>query len=349
MAAVMSRRRPAVLVANGTEGEPLSDKDRTLLTHNPHLVLDGMTAAAAAIGATRIILAIEAARVDTAAAVRRALAERRHHPDVELALTPSRYVAGQETALVRWIEDGEARPRFGGRPHERGVGGRPTLVDNVETLAHVGLIARFGAEWFRSLGQEDEPGSTLVTVAGGVRRPGVYEIPVGYPLGDLLRHAEAEPAQAVLVGGYYGAWIAADQAVAAPLSSSGLAPLGAAPGSGVIVAIPADACAWSEVTTVAGWYAAHSAGQCGPCRFGLADIARAILALAAGDPAAEAAARRWTEMVRGRGACRFPDGAAGFITSALDVLQAEVSDHARASCRRRPGGYLPAPPPGRTG
>jgi NADH:ubiquinone oxidoreductase subunit F (NADH-binding) len=349
MAAVTSRRRPAVLVANGTEGEPLSDKDRTLLTHNPHLVLDGMTAAAAAIGATRIILALEEVRADTTAAVRQALAERRHHPDVELALTPSRYVAGQETALVRWIEAGDARPRFGGRPFERGVGGRPTLVDNVETLAHVGLIARFGAEWFRTLGPEDEPGSTLVTVAGGVRRPGVYEIPVGYPLSELLRHAEAEPAQAVLVGGYYGAWIGAREAASARLSSSGLAPLGASPGSGVIVAIPADACAWSEVTAVAGWYAAHSAGQCGPCRFGLADIARALRAMASGDPGAEAAARRWTEMVRGRGACRFPDGAAAFVTTALDVLQAEVSDHARRSCRRRLGGYLPAPAPGRTG
>jgi NADH:ubiquinone oxidoreductase subunit F (NADH-binding) len=346
MSAVASRRGPSVLVANGTEGEPLSAKDRTLLTGNPHLVLDGVAAAAAAVGATRAILALEAVRTETAAAVRRALTERPGGPHVELVLTPSRYVAGQETALVRWIDHRDARPVFGGRPFERGVGGRPTLVDNVETLAHIGLIARFGARWFRGLGPEDEPGSTLVTVGGGVRHPGVYEVPVGYPLADLLQQVEAEPVQAVLVGGYYGAWIGADKVGAARLSRAGLAHLGASPGSGVIVAIPADACALAEVAAVAGWYSAHSAGQCGPCQFGLADIARALRGLSDGDPAAADAARRWTSLVKGRGACRFPDGAATFVDSALDVLQAEVSDHLRGRCGRRPGGYLPTPAPG---
>jgi NADH:ubiquinone oxidoreductase subunit F (NADH-binding) len=348
MATVASRRGPAVLVANGTEGEPLSHKDRALMVGNPHLVLDGAAAAAAAVGATRIMLAVEAARADTVAALRRALAERPDGPAVELVLTPSRYVVGQETALVRWIDSRDPRPVFGGRPYERGVGGRPTLVDNVETLAHVGLVARFGARWFRGMGTEEEPGSMLVTVAGGVQRPGVYEVPIGYPLGDLLRQVEAQPAQAFLVGGYYGAWVSAEQAGEARLSSAGLAAHGASPGAGVIVAVPADACALVEVTAVAAWYSAHSAGQCGPCVFGLADIAGAVRGLAAGDPAAEVAARRWTEMVRGRGACRFPDGAATFVESALDVLRTEITDHLHNRCRRRHGGYLLAPAPGPT-
>ncbi len=346
MAAVASRRGPAVLVANGTEGEPLSGKDRELLIGNPHLVLDGMVATAAAVGASRLILAIEEIRADTMSAVRRALSERSDGSAIEIVPTPSRYVVGQETALVRWIDAGDARPEFGRRPYERGVGGRPTLVDNVETLAHVGLIARFGADWFRALGTEDEPGSMLVTMAGGVRRPGVYEVPVGYPLANLLHHVETEPVQAVLVGGYYGAWIGADEVARGRLSSAGLAALGAAPGPGVIVAVPADACALAEVTSVAAWYAAHSAGQCGPCRFGLADIAGALRRLADGDPTGEAAARRWTGMVKGRGACRFPDGAAHFVESALDVLHIEVTDHLRGRCWRRHGGYLPTPVPG---
>jgi NADH:ubiquinone oxidoreductase subunit F (NADH-binding) len=311
-------------------------------------VLDGVVAAGAAVGATRLILAVEAARFDTAAALHRALAERPDGRAIELVLTPSRYVVGQETALVRWIDSRDPRPVFGARPYERGVGGRPTLVDNVETLAHVGLLARFGARWFRGMGTEAEPGSTLVTVAGGVQRPGVYEVPIGYPLGDLLQHVEAQPAQAFLVGGYYGAWIGAEQALEARLCSAGLAAYGASPGAGVIVAVPADACALVEVTAVAEWYSAHSAGQCGPCVFGLADIARALHGLAAGDPGAEAAARRWTEMVRGRGACRFPDGAATFVESALDVLRAEITDHLRGRCRRRHGDYLGTPTPGPT-
>jgi NADH:ubiquinone oxidoreductase subunit F (NADH-binding) len=220
------------------------------------------------------------------------------------------------------------------------------LVDNVETLAHIGLIARFGPEWFRALGPADEPGSMLVTLAGGVRRPGVYEIPVGYPLGELLRHVEAEPLQAVLVGGYFGAWIDPVQAQEATLSTAGLAPFGAGPGAGVIVPVPALACAVAEVAAVAEWYAAHSAGQCGPCLFGLADIARAARGLANGESGAEVAARRWTQMVRARGACHFPDGAATFLDSALDVMADELADHSRGGCGRHPRGYLKAPPPG---
>jgi NADH:ubiquinone oxidoreductase subunit F (NADH-binding) len=305
-----------------------------------------MVAAAAAIGATRMVLAVEGARPETMAAIRRALTERPTRPMVELCSTPSRYVAGQETALVRWIEGGEARPVFRGRPFEQGVAGRPTLVDNVETLAHIGLIARFGAAWFRALGPEDEPGTTLVTVAGGVRHPGVYEIPVGYPLVQLLSHVDAEPAQAFLIGGYFGAWVPAQLAAQVRLSSESLAQVGASPGAGVIVALPTDACAWAEVTSVAEWYSAHSAGQCGPCLFGLADIARAVRGVRDGDAGAEAAAHRWTEMVRGRGACHFPDGAATFVESAFDALATEVADHRGGICRRRCAGYLPAPPPG---
>jgi NADH:ubiquinone oxidoreductase subunit F (NADH-binding) len=346
MMAVAAGRGPAVLVANGTEGEPLSAKDHALLTANPHLVLDGMIAAAAAVGATRMVLAVEGARPETMAAIRRALAERTTRPDVELRSTPSRYVAGQETALVRWIDGGEARPIFRGRPFEQGVAGRPTLVDNVETLAHIGLIARFGAAWFRALGADNEPGTTLVSVAGGVRRPGVYEIPVGYPLVELLSHVAAEPAQAFLIGGYFGAWVPAERASQVRLSSESLAQVGASPGAGVIVALPANACAWAEVVSVAEWYSAHSAGQCGPCLFGLNDIARAVRGVRDGEAGAEAAARRWTQMVRGRGACHFPDGAATFVESALDALGAEVADHGGGRCRRHQAGYLPAPPPG---
>ena len=189
LAAVAERRGPAVLVANGTESEPLSAKDRVLLTHNPHLVLDGVAAAAAAVGAERAIVAIERSQPATAGVVRAALAERPPGPTrlgMEVVLTPSRYVAGQETALVSWINGGEARPRFAAPPYEAGVAKRRTLVDNVETLAHLGLIARFGADWFRLIGPPDEPGSMLATLAGGVAHPGVYEVPIGASLGDLL-------------------------------------------------------------------------------------------------------------------------------------------------------------------
>jgi NADH:ubiquinone oxidoreductase subunit F (NADH-binding) len=347
MAAVASRRGPAIVVANGTEGEPLSDKDRALLICNPHLVLDGVVAAASAIGATRAVIAIERGRAATVAAVKEAMAERpRMGPPLEVVQTPNRYVAGQETALVRWINGGDARPVFGSRPYEKGVDGRPTLVDNVETLAHIGLIARFGASWFRRFGTADEPGTFLVTVTGGVARPGVYELPVGAPLTGLLGQAGAHPLQALLLGGYFGTWAAGDEIADVTLSAAGLAPIGARLGCGVVVAIPHDVCAWAEVATVAKWYAAHSAGQCGPCLFGLADIAGAVNRILDGDPEAEATAGRWADMVKGRGACQFPDGAAGFVSSAVRVFRQEIADHRLGRCHRPYGGHLPAPGPG---
>jgi NADH:ubiquinone oxidoreductase subunit F (NADH-binding) len=346
MASVAARRGAKVLVANGTEGEPLSNKDCVLLTLNPHLVLDGILAAAGAVGARRVILCVKRGQGAVLSALRRALGERHETPEIELLETPDRYVAGQETALVHWINGGTAQPTFGSRPFQRGVDGKPTLVDNVETLAHVGLIVRFGAAWFSTIGRGKETGSALVTVGGGIERPGVYEIPVGLPLVALLNQVQARPAQALLLGGYFGRWVDARLAGDATLCNEGLAHLGARFGCGVVVAIPEDACALAEVAAVAGWYSANSAGQCGACLFGLADIARAMQGVVGGDPSAEVAARRWTAMVRGRGACQFPDGAAMFVDSALDALATEVAEHRQGRCRRPYRNHLPVPKPG---
>jgi NADH:ubiquinone oxidoreductase subunit F (NADH-binding) len=329
MRAVAGGTGPKVVVANGTEGEPLSQKDRVLLAANPHAVLDGIAVAAAAVGAQRAILCVARGQAGLVAGLQRALAARSDAVTVELAQSPDRYVTGQESALMAWLNGGDARPTMGPRPSDRGVGGRPTLVDNVETLAHVGLIARHGPTWFRRLGPPEEPGSALVTVSGGVRHPGVYEIPIGYPLVDLLRHVGAEAIGAVLLGGYFGAWIDPGAVQAATLSDRGLAPWGARLGCGVVSVVPERSCALAEVAAVADWYAANSSGQCGPCLFGLADIARAVTGLMTGEPGAETAARRWTAMVRGRGACGLPDGAALFVESALAALPVEIAAHRR--------------------
>jgi len=346
MAAVAGGRGRPVVVANGTEGEPLSEKDRSLLRYRPHLVLDGVVAAAAAVGADRAVVCIERAGADVAAAVRQAMRERRDGLPIRLALTPSRYVAGQETALVRWLDGGDARPVFGTKPFARGVSGRPTLVDNVETLAHVALIARHGAGWYRQFGTPDEPGTALVTVSGAVARPGVYEVPLGSTLRGLLDAVDAAPARAVLLGGYFGTWVPAERIPELVLSTEGLAPIKARLGCGVVFVMPEDACALQEVAVVADWYASQSAGQCGACVFGLADIAATTYQLAEGDTRAEAATRRWTGMVRGRGACQLPDGAAGFVDSALDAFADELDEHGHGRCRRPYRGYLPAPAPG---
>jgi NADH:ubiquinone oxidoreductase subunit F (NADH-binding) len=329
--------RPVVIV-NGCEGEPASGKDKLLLTRAPHLVLDGALLAAAAVGAREVIVCLDRHAADARASIGRALDERaRIEPPavpMRLAAAPSHYVTGEESALVHWLNGGEAKPTVvPPRPYERGVGGRPTLVDNVETLAHVALIARWGADWFRSVGSAAEPGSMLVTVSGAVARAGVYEVPTGARLGRVLERAgaRAEEVSGVLVGGYFGTWLSVEHAATAPLSCAGPGPVGAAPGAGVIVALPRQSCGIVESARVLAWLAAETAGQCGSCVNGLAALADTTSALARGGAPRDAASRllRWAEQVEGRGACRLPDGAVRFLRSALSTFQRDLDRHLR--------------------
>jgi NADH:ubiquinone oxidoreductase subunit F (NADH-binding) len=345
--------RTPIVVANGTEGEPLSAKDKTLLVHAPHLVLDGMVAAARAVGADEAVVCVERNTPTVAQILRRAIGERGQLDDgitLRVATTPARYVVGEETALVNWLNGGDAKPTFTPpRPFERGVGRRPTLVDNVETLAHVALIERFGAPWWRKVGTTDDPGSMLVTLTG-VDRPGVYEVPLGTPLKSVLRNAGAHDVTGVLVGGYFGTWLTARQAAMVTLSSADLKAMGAGLGCGAIAALHSDACPLVELARVTRWLASQSAGQCGVCVHGLPAIAGGVEHIANGrdrDGSAELAVRRWTEMVAGRGACKLPDGALRFVTSGFTVFAEHIAEHAArgpcAAAGRQP--VLPVPRP----
>lgn len=343
--AVASRRGRKVVVANGTEGEPLSHKDKTLLVRSPHLVLDGLDLAAAAVGAGRRIICIERGSPEVYSAIRHALAERRDD-GVEVVLTPHRYLSGQESALVDLVDGGPGRPTLS-RPFEQGVAGRPTLVDNVETLAHVALIARFGPDWYRQAGTPSDPGTALVTVGGAVGHAGVYEVPYGTSVSRLLRHAGSVEPRGVLMGGYYGRWIPGQAVEKVSLDRAALAAHGAGVGCGVIAVIGEDSCAVAELARVAAWYAASSAGQCGACTWGLRDLAGATQAVHAGGsgPTATADIRRWSAMIAGRGACRLPDGAIAFLQSGIDVFAAEVADHHSGRCTRPDRRLLPVPTP----
>jgi NADH:ubiquinone oxidoreductase subunit F (NADH-binding) len=343
---VRDRRRRPVVVANGAEGEPPSGKDKVLLGYVPHLVLDGAVIAARIAGAKQVVVAVASA---SHASLARALAERRREKiDIGTVVVPDRFVAGEETALVQFLNGGPALPTFTPpRPYERGVGGAPTVILNVETLAHIALIARFGADWFRAVGTFDEPGSALVTLSGAVRRPGVYEIELGTPLAHLLEQAgPVGNAQAYLVGGYFGTWLSASDARRAVLSNRGLAPFGAALGARAIVALPHDACGLVETARVARYLAEQGARQCGPCLNGLPAIANALEELVRGEGDAPdlGLLRRRLALVAGRGACSHPDGAVAFIASALDVFAPEVERHlAGHRCTGHSRPILPIP------
>jgi len=345
MAAITGRR--PVVIANGAEGEPASDKDAVLLQHAPHLILDGLAAVAAALGSRETHLYAGASALP---AIRHALQERRATgwggPTVHLSEAPETFIAGEESAVINRITGRAAVPvdRVV-RITDSGLRGRPTLVQNVETLAHVALIARYGPRWFRSIGTPAEPGTMLVTLSG-TATPGVLEVPLGLPLAHLLRDhtdLDAPDVRAVLLGGFHGAWLPGALTAQACLSRESLNPLGATPGAGVVHVLGAGECGLRRSADIATYLAQQSAGQCGPCLNGLPALAETLTQLAYRRPQPNAVreATRLVAIVDGRGACKHPDGTARFIRSALHTFTHDIALHLHGRCEA----VLPAPRP----
>ncbi len=336
--AVRDARGTPSVVVNGCEGEPLSAKDRLLLTRLPHLVIDGAVALARTVRGTEIRFTVDEFDLVAQETLERALDERpefrRGRLSASVVPTPSGYVSGQESAIVRFQQDGIAKPGPA-RPRvtQRGIGRRPTLVCNAETAAHAALVDHRGAEWYCRYGTEDQPGTTLVTLSGAVARPAVYEIAYGTRVRDLVTAAggPAEPIDAYLIGGYAGTWIEGAQADALRLSDAALQTAGGRLGAGVISALGASACAAAEMASVTRWMSAQSAGQCGPCVHGLSSIADTMAAIVAGTAGAAALTdlERWARTSRGRGACAHPDGVAQLVMSALALFGPDLLDHVR--------------------
>jgi len=288
--------------------------------------------AAAAVGADRVIIATHDVLLDVVqAAIAERVAAGTDRIAIDCIVAVDRFIAGQESALVNHLNGGPGLPTLvPPRPFERGVEGRPTLVHNVETVAHLALAARHGPAWYRRIGTASEPGSTLVTVRGRVARPGVYEIPRGLPIADLMRRAggPTTPLQALLIGGYAGAWVGA-RSTAVGLSDEALRSVGGTLGAGVIVPIGTGDCGVATTARILSYLAAETAGQCGPCVHGLAAMAETMAALAVGDGRRDSVERlrAWAWQVTGRGACHHPDGAARLAASALTVFAADADEH----------------------
>lgn len=328
----------SVVVANGAEGEPRSSKDRVLMRFRPQLVLDGALLAADVVGASEIMVYVGEEHGPARAAMARAVDERvqgtgRPTPRITLVAAPIGYIAGEASAAVHFINAGDARPTISPpRPSEAGVHGRPTLVQNVESLAYAALIARFGDDWYREVGRGQTRGTALITVSGAVPAAGVHEVELGTSIGELAAEVggRRDDVAAVLVGGYFGTWIAADAAWDLPLDPVVMRDRGLTFGCGMVSFLERDACGLAETTEIIEFLAGGSARQCGPCLHGLRAIADACGNLTVGraGPRSLADIDRWIGMVAGRGACRHPDGAAGFMASARDVFADDFRRHA---------------------
>lgn len=333
--AVSEGRDRPVVVGNAMEGEFLSDKDRTLLARSPHLVLDGLEMVGRALHGGKLVLAT-GDRIDSGL-VRSAVHARRSSIDVrDLG---GGFLGGQESALVSQLNRRPAVPQDPHTPvYARGVDARPTLVVNVETLAHLALVVRFGPDWFRSQGTPDDPGTFLVTLTGALR-PGVQEIARGSRLGALLEAAGADRARlsGVLLGGYHGTWLP-PQAFDVALSITELAAYGARPGAGIVHALDRTRCPLRVGADIMSYLARQTSGQCGPCINGMPRMAETLhrLAVPGADARLVGEVTRLRGLVTGRGACAHPDGSARFVMSTLSTFSEHVDAHLRGECHAAP-------------
>lgn len=315
-----------VVVANGEEGEPGSVKDRWLLRARPHLVLDGLALAAEVTGAVRGYVYLS--DPEAAARVRRALAEHEPPLPVEVVETDHTYVAGEESAVVRRIDGGPALPvAKPPRPFERGVGGAPTLVANVETLARIALTAA-RPDLRRRIAR-----TTLVTLSGGPGAPVLTEVPYGTPLRVLAAAHGAPDAAGALMGGLFGGLVDAS-ALDLPLEPDTLAAAGTALGCGAVRFLTGGTCPVTVAAEAVGHLAAESSRQCGVCVSGTAAIHGALTALATGSAGPDTLAHleRWSAGLPGRGACGLLDAAAGNAGSLLRAFPALTRSHVATQC-----------------
>lgn len=339
LAAVAQGSRP-IVVANAAEGEPASGKDRYLLSQSPHLVLDGVQVAAVTVGARRAY--VYGPRDLLEDCVLPAMEERKDRVKVTPFAAENAFLSGEESALVSAINGTLALPTTTPpRVFTQGVRGRPTLVQNVETLANLALIARFGPAWFRERGTTDEPGSRLVTVSGGVAHPGVLEVDGGARIESIVDDAGGltGPASAVLIGGFHGGWVPwMDVHAGLRLTRSDLCPHDASPGAGVLVVLPRSACGLRYSAQVLQYLAGQNAGQCGPCVNGLPALADTMTRLARGRASTQMESDiEWLcRITETRGACHHPTGTVRLARSTMRTFRDEVRRHREGLCTERP-------------
>lgn len=329
------RGRQKYVVVNAVEGEPASHKEFSLMAANPHLVLDGAEYLASMIGAEHICVCVARDNPAVINHLKQAIHERARRSmreaTIEMLTTPWRYVAGEESALIHWLNDNESLPQYRAqRPSLLKVGRAPVLVDNAETCANVGLIGRYGANWFRGVGTAASPGTALVSLTGAVAQPTVLEVALGTPLRKILSTGGADlNPQALLLGGFGGGWLDGSH-LDLSYDNEALFAFGTSVGAGVVVVLPRESCGVGETQRIVKWMANESARQCGPCAFGLPALADDLAQIARGTNDARTAHRRLSErcdVIEGRGACHHPDGVVRLVRSALRVFATDIERH----------------------
>ena len=317
------------VVGNGGEHEPGSSKDRVLVERHPHAVLEGLLLAGLATGATKGVLYLIEDMHGPRASASRALDELRAAAllpfPIDLHLGPTTYVAGEETAALAAIEGSPAKPRkkppF---PGEAGLFGKPTTVNNVETLAHVAWIARHGGEAFAAIGTEQSKGTLLFTLPGDVQRPGVYEAAFGTTYRQLIEgHGgglrSGRRVRALLPAMSCGFLLAEHLDV--PIAYETLRPLGSSPGCGGIRIVDETTDVVAMTLEIAEFFMREQCGQCPPCRMQTNQFVHILKAVQGGKgPGYDDKLTRLAEFSRKKGFCSLIEMAAAPVLSAVKAF-----------------------------
>lgn len=331
------------IVCNGNEDEPGTFKDRFLLSRTPHQVIEGALIAAVAVRANNIALYVNPREDQSVVALRLSSLAWSAHPlldqvsefvgsPVQLHVRESSglYVGGEETAAVANVMGGfpfpSLKPPY---PAERGVNGAPTLLNNVETLAHVTHILRHGAAWYRELGLGDAVGMKLYSLSGDVLRPGLHELPMGTSLRELVFGCgggmlAGKGFKAVFTGGPSNTLLT-DRDLDIALDFDSLAARGSRLGTGAMIVVGEGTSILRKTAEYVAFFAANSCGQCPSCKIGTHQVSRLLerIDAGAGRPADLDALENFTRLLPGSGRCGLVDGAATVLASSLATFRSE--------------------------
>ncbi len=342
--------RPKYLVANGDEMEPGTFKDRVLLEGDPHELIEGMIISARAIGADRGYVFLRGEYTDAGERIERALHEAKSKGylgqnifgsgtdfDLRLHMSGGRYMCGEETGLLNALEGKRANPRAKPPfPQVSGLFGKPTIVQNIETLCNVPHIVEKGPEWFQKLSLTGDAGTKLYGASGKVKKPGCWELPMGTTLRELLeKHAggmqDGVQFRGVLPGGASTDFLTADH-MDVPMDFTAVAKAGSRLGTGTMIVLDDKTCPVGMVWNLEHFFAQESCGWCTPCWSGLHWAEEILAAIEAGRGTPEHLARleHICKMIApGNTFCALAPGAAEPLQSALKYFREDFERHIR--------------------
>ncbi len=353
---------PRYLCVNADEGEPGTFKDRQIIEYNPHLLIEGTLISAYAIQCHTAYIYIRGEFVRGAKALEEAIAaayERGHlgrniygkgyDLDVHVHRGAGAYICGEETGLIASLEGKRAYPRVKPPfPATYGAFGSPTIVNNVETLSCLPVIINRGADWFKRIGPEKCPGPKLYCVSGQVVRPGVFELPMGTPLRELIfDHAGGIPngkkVKAVIPGGSSVPVLTADE-LDVMMDFDSVAQAGSMLGSGGVIVMDEDTCMVRALCVISKFYRHESCGQCTPCREGTAWMNQILVRLEEGgaQPTDLDLLLKVADNIMGNTVCLLADAAVMPVKSFVTKFRAEFEEHLRlGGCPQRLAGNEP--------